>query len=59
MSLMDKIKSMFAGGSADATDSHAGHDHANHDHADHDHAADDHSPQPAGTVSDEGDNRLE
>lgn len=33
MSLMDKLKSMFAGGSSDATDAHAGHDHAGHDHS--------------------------
>jgi hypothetical protein len=32
MSLMDKIKSFFSGGSgADAHD-HAGHDHSGHDH---------------------------
>jgi hypothetical protein len=34
MSLMDKLKSMFSGGSAD---DHAGHDH-DHDHAGHDHS---------------------
>ena len=37
MSLMDKLKSMFSGGSAD--------DHADHDHAD-DHAGHDHSHEP-------------
>ncbi len=31
MSLMDKIKSMFSGGSSAATDDHAGHDHSAHD----------------------------
>ena len=46
MSLMDKIKSMFSGGSSDTADDHAGHDH---DHAghDHDHAGHDHSHEPA------------
>ena len=34
MSLLDKIKSMFSGGSS-ASDDHAGHDH---DHAGHDHS---------------------
>ena len=38
MSLLDKIKSMFSGGSA--------HDHADHDHASHDHAGHDHSHEP-------------
>lgn len=31
MSLMDKIKSLFGGGSADEADAHAGHDHAARD----------------------------
>ena len=35
MSLMEKIKSMFSGGSSDTTDAHAEHDH---DHAGHDHS---------------------
>ena len=35
MSLLDKIKSMFSGGSSADTDAHAGHDHS--------HAGDDHS----------------
>lgn len=35
MSFMDKLKSMFSGGSSH--DDHAGHDHA-HDHAGHDHS---------------------
>ena len=30
MSLMDRIKSLFSGGSGG--DSHAGHDHSGHDH---------------------------
>ncbi len=38
MSLMDKIKSMFAGGSSDGADAHADHDHSGHDHAGHDHS---------------------
>jgi hypothetical protein len=48
MSLMDKLKSLFSGGSATATDAHAGHDHAGHDHAGHDHDHDhDHEPAAA------------
>ena len=35
MSLMEKIKSMFSGGSSDTGDAHAEHDH---DHAEHDHS---------------------
>ncbi len=41
MSLMDKLKSMFAGGSSDAT-----HDHSSDDHSDHDHSSHDHSHDP-------------
>lgn len=53
MSLLDKIKSIFSGGStADshdhAGDDHSGHDHAGHDH-DHDHADHDHSHETAST----------
>ena len=33
MSLMDKLKSIFSGGSSDTADAHAGHDHAGHDHS--------------------------
>ena len=44
MSLMDKIKSFFSGGSAADAHDHSGHDHAGHDHAGHDH---DHSHEPA------------
>jgi hypothetical protein len=33
MSLMDRIKSMFSGGSSDEADAHAGHDHSDHDHS--------------------------
>ena len=38
MSLLDKIKSMFSGGSSADTDAHAGHDHS--------HNGDDHSHEP-------------
>lgn len=31
MSLMDKLKSLFGGGSSDDADAHAGHDHAARD----------------------------
>jgi len=41
MSVIDKIKSMFSGGSS-ATDDHSGHDHNGHDHS-HEPAA----PAPA------------
>ena len=51
MSLMDKIKSMFSGGSSDAADAHADHDHAGHDHAGHDHAGHD-RPARAGRAGD-------
>jgi hypothetical protein len=36
---MDKIKSLFSGGSNAAADDHAGHDHSGHDHS-HEPAAD-------------------
>ena len=39
MSFMDRLKSMFGGGSADAGDARAGHDHAGHDHPADDFAA--------------------
>jgi hypothetical protein len=56
MSLMDKIKSIFSGGSSTGSDSHAGHDHSGHDH---DHAGHDHSHEPAAVTppaDDEGGN---
>lgn len=64
MSLLDKIKSLFSGGSSD---SHAGHDHSHHDHAGHDHAHEPAAPpaDPAGmptsdaAPSEEGQNRLD
>ena len=51
MSLMDKIKSMFSGGSSDS-DSHAGHDHSGDDHS-HEPAAP--PPDPAGMPTSEPD----
>ena len=45
MSLMEKIKSFFSGGSSDA-DSHAGHDHSGHDHS-HEPAAPTSPAEPA------------
>lgn len=33
MSLLDRIKSLFGGGSSDGADAHAGHEHAGHDHS--------------------------
>lgn len=45
MSIMDKLKAMFSGGSSAEKDhSHDGHDHS---HAGHDHAMDDAPPTPA------------
>jgi hypothetical protein len=58
MSLLDKIKSIFSGGSSTDSHDHAGHDHSAHDH-DHDHAGHDHSHEPATVppaASDEGGN---
>jgi hypothetical protein len=62
MSLMDKIKSLFSGGSSGSE----AHDHADHaDHAGHDHAAHDHSNEPVATPtseaapSEEGESRLD
>jgi hypothetical protein len=58
MSLMDKIKSMFSGGSSDSADAHADHDHAGHDHAGHDHS---HEPAatPEPTPVEEGETRVD
>ena len=58
MSLMDKLKSMFSGGSSDSADAHAEHDHAGHDHAGHDHAGQDQSPEPV-APTEEAENRLD
>lgn len=58
MSLMEKIKSMFSGGSSDATDAHADHDHAGHDHAGHDHPHEPAAP-PAAAPAEEGENQAE
>ncbi len=48
MSLMDKLKAMFSGGSDSHDHSHDGHDHSHDDHG-HDHgiAVDDVPPAPA------------
>ena len=43
MSVMDKIKSFFSGGSGAEAHDHSGHDHSAHDHAGHDHAGHDHA----------------
>ena len=43
MSVIDKIKSLFSGGSSAEAHDHSGHDHAEHDHAGHDHAGHDHA----------------
>ena len=58
MSLMDKLKSMFSGGSSDSADAHAEHDHAGHDHAGHDHAGQDQSPEPV-APTEEAEDRLD
>ena len=50
MSLMDKIKSLFSGGSTAAADDHAGHDHSGHDHS-HEPAA---AMPPADPMSEPG-----
>ena len=63
MSLMERIKSMFAGGSSDEAHDHAGHDDAGHDHS-HEPIAPPTSPaDPAGmptsdTPSEDSENRL-
>lgn len=70
MSLIDKLKSMFSGGSSDAADAHAGHDHDDHDHAGHDHSHEPVAPplpqaDPAvmptadAAPSEEGENRVD
>ncbi len=54
MSLMDKLKSMFSGGSAD--------DHADHDHSGHDHSHEPVAPpaDPAGLpTSEESEDKLD
>ena len=61
MSLMDKIKSMFSGGSSDSTGAHAGHDHSGHDHSGHDHSHEpDASTMPTSDTasSEQGDDKL-
>jgi hypothetical protein len=62
MSLMDRIKGLFSGGSADA-DAHAGHDHSDPDHT-HEPVAPPMPPaDPAGmptsdAAPEDGENRL-
>ena len=56
MSLMEKLKSMFSGGSSDAADDHADHDHAGHDHAGHDHSHE--SAAPETTPAEEGEDPV-
>jgi hypothetical protein len=64
MSLMDKLKSMFSGGSSDAADAQAGHDHSGHDHSDEPVAPPMPQADPAVTPtsdaapSEEGENQL-
>jgi|RhiMetdeSRZDD1v2_1073273.scaffolds.fasta_scaffold1525666_3 hypothetical protein len=53
MSIMDKIKSLFSGGSAASTDDHAGHDHSGHDH-DHSHDEPAAAMPPADPAGDAG-----
>jgi ABC-type Zn2+ transport system substrate-binding protein/surface adhesin len=58
MSLIDKVKSLFSGGSSAAADDHAGHDHAGHDHDhDHDHSHDPVPATPAATTGDDDESR--
>jgi hypothetical protein len=52
MSVIDRIKSLFSGGSS--ADAHAsGHDHSDHDHSGHDHSDHDHAHEPAATATPE------
>jgi hypothetical protein len=51
MSVIDKIKSVFSGGSSAAEDDHSGHDHAGHDHS-HEPAAPA-EPEPAAAADEE------
>ena len=53
MSIMDKIKSLFSGGSDASTDDHAGHDHSGHDH-DHSHDEPAAAMPPADPAGDAG-----
>ena len=51
MSLMDKIKGFFSGGSSGGDDhdhDHAGHDHSGHDHSHEEEAAPVLPPEPTG-----------
>ena len=51
MSFLDKIRSLFSGGSS-APDAHAGHDHSGHDH-DHSHETPAMPADPVGTPMNE------
>ena len=46
MSLLDKVKSVFSGGSSADADAHAGHDHSAHDHSHDDEHGHDHVEEP-------------
>jgi ABC-type Zn2+ transport system substrate-binding protein/surface adhesin len=51
MSLLEKIKSMFSGGSSVDADAHAGHDHSGDDHSHDDEHGHDHSHDPVPAAS--------
>lgn len=56
MSLLDKVKSVFSGGSSADTDAHAGHDHSAHDHSHDEEHGHDHPAEPVvSTEPTEGD----
>ena len=61
MSLMDKIKSLFSGGSSDSeTHAHGGDDHTGHEHAGHDHSHEPvATPAPEAAPLEEGESRLD
>jgi hypothetical protein len=63
MSLIDKLKSMFSGGSSDAADAHGDHDHAGHDQS-HEPVAPplpqaDPAVMPTSDAAEEGENRVD
>ena len=51
MSLLEKIKSMFSGGSSADAGAHAGHDHSGDDHSHDDEHGHDHSHDPVAAAS--------
>ena len=59
MSLMDKIKSFFSGGSSAGADEHAGHDHSAHDHSHEPAAAATPPADPAGMPMSDSDDAGE